>query len=782
MSARYDEIPEAYKATYEWVFQSPPPGYRWDDFRAHLTGQDISKPYFIYGKPGCGKSTLMKFIALHKETESLLAQWAGKDELTVVKFFSWNVGVPLQKNQTGMLRTFMHTILKKHPELIPTAFPEIYNYWDFNKSPGDPTHAELASSFKGILEPLKAFSKILVILDGIDEFEGDHRAVSEFIYSLPNAKVKVIVSSRPINASLSIFKDCPALRLQDLTKNDMDIYVRDQLDPHPTMVQLIKVHPKEHSEIVFELQEKAEGVFLWVKLVVGILIRGIDAGDDIWQLQEKLRLLPNDLKTLYRRMFEKMPREYQVQAAKIFRLKETGDSHFVEFSTLLLYFALQPPRPELTEALDLEALNYYHNTIVAQIRNHCSGFLEIHPNTDVLPIPDKKNLSAYLVNVSYIHRTVHEFMHSEGLWNELLNVLPGEFDPSLSLASACLRIIRVAGLLRLVFNRVFVRDHMQPMFVLLPAAMPQPQGALNSYIDTFDQQMKLFQETYGEDKIMMIHSDERWLGYIRHFARTLYEWSEDNPKYQFLQRFNTASLAVLYGIPGYLETYFNKNPEMESLQKLNLVMVGVDGLARQGETPIRTFQFVLRHIDQSKETCCGRSFFKITLDFIMWLLNREEFRWRLHRKALWIGIVLGCFITASSAPANVIREYRSHISEPHLKLSDEALAVLNLLTVIKKMKEYEDAEVRVLGDQVEAALQKCEEQDREEKEREEQERKEKEREELWLEKQTRKELKRSPWTRFHRKGKPDHTSANNHQEPEVGLASSLRRLKLIKRT
>jgi hypothetical protein len=678
-----------------------------------------------------------------------------------------------------MLRTFMHTILKKHPELIPTAFPEIYNYWDFNKNPGDPTHVELASSFKRILEPLNAFSKILVILDGIDEFEGDHRALSEFIYSLPDAKAKVIVSSRPINASLGIFRDCPALRLQDLTKEDMRIYIREKLASHPTMEQIMKVHPKEHSEVVSELQEKAEGVFLWVKLVVGVMIKGMDAGDDIWQLQKKLRSLPNDLRDLYHRMFVKMPREYQVQAAKIFRLKETWKKVVLplqDLCTLLLYFAVQPPSLELTEALLLKDLNYYHNTIVAQIRNHCCGFLEIHPNIEALPKANRKEgLRAYLVDVLYIHRTVHEFMVSEGLWNELLNLLPSEFDPSLSLASACLRIIRAVRLLRLEFDRD-ARDHMEAVFRLLREAIPPPRGALSSYVDTLDEEMTLLQKTYSEENIIKIHPGEHWTRSFEYPTAALGKWSQENPEYQVVQQFNTASLAAETGFTGYLETYFNENPEIDSLQKLNLVMASVDGM----ETA--SLQFVLQHIDQSKETCCGRKFLKITLDYTIWLQNEGYTHGQSHEKAVRIGSILCCFIATSSAPENAIREYRSLVSDPDLNLSGKDLAILDLPTMIKKLKEHEVARVRALGDQIEAALQKCEEQDREEKKRQEQKREEKEREVLGLKKQRRKKLMRNPRIWFRRKGKPDHTSVNNNQEPEEGICSSLRRLKLVKRT
>ncbi|KAL9088683.1 MAG: hypothetical protein Q9159_002934 [Coniocarpon cinnabarinum] len=61
MSSRDEEIAPAYQNTYEWIFQQPDEGAcRWSDFRQWLLqGTDA---YWISGKAGSGKSTLMHFI------------------------------------------------------------------------------------------------------------------------------------------------------------------------------------------------------------------------------------------------------------------------------------------------------------------------------------------------------------------------------------------------------------------------------------------------------------------------------------------------------------------------------------------------------------------------------------------------------------------------------------------------------------------------------------------------------------------------------------------------
>lgn len=50
-----------------------------------------------------------------------------------------------------------------------------------------------------------------------------------------------------------------------------------------------------------------------------MLVDGLEAGDNMKDLQEKLRSLPPDLRDLYRGMIDKMELRHQRQAAKIFK-------------------------------------------------------------------------------------------------------------------------------------------------------------------------------------------------------------------------------------------------------------------------------------------------------------------------------------------------------------------------------------------------------------------------------------------------------------------------------
>ncbi|KAF2178066.1 hypothetical protein K469DRAFT_512952, partial [Zopfia rhizophila CBS 207.26] len=453
MSWRFEEIDPAYQRTYEWIFRSPPGNQDWDDFTAHLRGSNVTMPYFINGKPGSGKSTLMKFIVKEPETKKSLKLWAGKDELLVLKFFFWNLGTRLQKSITGMLRALLHNVLDRYPELIPAVLPSFYRNWQTFDVYSEPTYVELKKAFELLKEKSASFLKLCVFIDGIDELDGDHRDISAFLRSLASSNIKLVLSSRPINACLNAFRGCPTLRLQDLTRPDMDIFVRGQLSSYPLMIALTNRFPSSALDLITEVNRRAEGVFLWVKLVVRLLVNGLEEGDSMRDLQDKLYSLPSDLRSLYQRMIGRMQPEYQLQAAQMFQIFRTWSSLMVDqpLRALVFAYAIQ----SLSEAYDIpvaplepEAFTWLLGNTQARIQSRCCGLFELHKRSDLEVNAQgwKTGCGGDRLVVSYMHRTVAEFLTAEDVWNEICSMTKGsDFSPVLHLASACLSMVKVGG-------------------------------------------------------------------------------------------------------------------------------------------------------------------------------------------------------------------------------------------------------------------------------------------------------------------------------------------------
>ncbi|KUJ14271.1 uncharacterized protein LY89DRAFT_133942 [Mollisia scopiformis] len=87
METRSESVPDAYGETFQWIFSKP--DLKWSDF-VHFLESDQSL-YWITGKPGSGKSTLMKHIKNDERTKRCLSAWSGGKKIYLTGFY---FGVP----------------------------------------------------------------------------------------------------------------------------------------------------------------------------------------------------------------------------------------------------------------------------------------------------------------------------------------------------------------------------------------------------------------------------------------------------------------------------------------------------------------------------------------------------------------------------------------------------------------------------------------------------------------------------------------------------------------
>jgi hypothetical protein len=111
--------------------------------------------------------------------------------------------------------------------------------------------------------------------------------------------------------------------MQDLTRNDIELYVRDTLREDPSYQELKK---RDHRslDLVRDIVEAASGIFLWVFLVVRSLLEDLTNVDRIVDLQRRLRLLPTDLNKSFERILSTINEFYQKQTAHMFQITLTA--------------------------------------------------------------------------------------------------------------------------------------------------------------------------------------------------------------------------------------------------------------------------------------------------------------------------------------------------------------------------------------------------------------------------------------------------------------------------
>ena len=293
---RQARIVEAHPATFDWIFErNSRQEVPWADFVHWLSSLEGDKPlYWMTGKPGSGKSTLMRYLYNHTLTKRYLGQWAGTKHLIIASCFFWNPGADLQKSHIGLLRTLLFELLQQVPALIKSVNPWRWQSYELGSSALVPwTLRELKEGFQNLLEETEDSVKVCLFVDGLDEFEGDDTARTEIITLFKTASchphVKVCVSSRPWPIFEDAFKSRPSLLLQDLTDNDIRKYVQSELVDNERFVKLKESEPKSCAELAANIVDRAQGVFLWVRLVVMDLLQGPPERGPTWGLKKKIR-------------------------------------------------------------------------------------------------------------------------------------------------------------------------------------------------------------------------------------------------------------------------------------------------------------------------------------------------------------------------------------------------------------------------------------------------------------------------------------------------------------
>jgi hypothetical protein len=324
MEDRHFTIRAAHEKTFPWIFESSASllgtGRSASNFFEWMVSEDSL--YWISGKPGSGKSTLMKYICNQDRTRLNLQKWSYGSRLMIARFFFWTASkAELPKSQEGLLRSMLYQMLKQCPDLSPQTFPSQWNTWTSGDIVHDLKLTDLLAAFERISSNLVENKvKFCFFVDGLDEYEGkpnDIIPLIETFTSSPN--IKTCVSSRPWNEFEKAFghTNSRKLYMEEFNRPDIERYVRDTLEKDVTYQKLQKTDYST-PDLVKEVVDAASGVFLWVFLVVQSLLDGLTNGDRIIDLQRRLRLLPKTLKEYFKSIFSNIDDFYLEQIAHMF--------------------------------------------------------------------------------------------------------------------------------------------------------------------------------------------------------------------------------------------------------------------------------------------------------------------------------------------------------------------------------------------------------------------------------------------------------------------------------
>lgn len=432
---RVSEVHSAHPDTFDWIFGEHP--------RANVVHW-MSSPggkgiYWVTGNAGSGKSTLMKFLIDHKNTFAALQKWAGNSPLISASHFFWSAGNPIQKSQDGLLRTLLFQIMLRDTSLIPILYPERWreDLWG-HFEPWD--RSELLQTFRDLANLTDCSSRICLFIDGLDEYQGDHRELLSLLFEIQQAPhIKICASSRPwIEFRQAFEKTEWKLAVQDLTSADIRKYVKDKLCPDKPTYEWMEGHDLATADVLAnEICRRAQGVFLWVFLVTRSLLKGLANGDSFGDLQSRLEELPTDLEAYFSHMLDTIDTVYKRRTARVFKiLMHTHSSLPV---LLFHFFDLEEEEPDYAVMDTLKPVP--ESQVMAIVRP--KRYQLIAQCKDLLRLTSDPHEPTMLRDrVSFLHRTVADFFRNKAMESILSARVGTSYEPRLTLSRAFLAMIK----------------------------------------------------------------------------------------------------------------------------------------------------------------------------------------------------------------------------------------------------------------------------------------------------------------------------------------------------
>ncbi|KAK8000696.1 NACHT domain-containing protein [Apiospora arundinis] len=420
----------------------------WDSFSDWLRSTETV--YWISGKPGSGKTTLIKYLLDQPRLQEYLNLW--RPDSTVISHFFWRPGTTMQQSIRGLFCSVLYQLLLGNDEVVE----QVLSKYDRNSNKDTETDwsgEELQSALHDVVNHYP--KPIAIFLDGLDEVlpkDGVLRLL-EVIHRLRElndlgGKIKMCLGSRREPLFCKQLGIYPQLRLEQLNRIDLQHYgngnINIPLDYQITMgttysfchkmdrfsQERLPSRTELKEWLVDSLVGKAQGVFLWLCLTATTVTKALHEGETLEDLEHRIESLPGELSDLYADMWARMNHSdhFKIRAASYLQLAIENDSFEYPLNPFVMMVATTL---EMAEQL-LQSSPFNHAVVSSLIEacektrrdvvSRCAGLLAC-PNIEEAQVEEVKGLlpwhedcSSLIPYVSrfpaysFLHRTARDFL------------------------------------------------------------------------------------------------------------------------------------------------------------------------------------------------------------------------------------------------------------------------------------------------------------------------------------------------------------------------------------
>ncbi|RDW59843.1 hypothetical protein BP6252_12930 [Coleophoma cylindrospora] len=283
---RESEIEEAYTHSCQWITEHPK-YLEWKMARSGIFG--------VRGKPGSGKSTLMKKIFRQLKEDR-------NDSDVILAYFFHRRGTELQHSQLGMFRSLLYMLLHQCP-LVQTDF------WSTSQSKQKGLDKkwrveELREIFSSTLINASGHGVIRIFIDALDEAGDQAQKVISYLRVI-NEKLKNTDAVTSICFSCRHFpiitiKEGFEISLEEHNEEDIARFITNKLN------QELRLEESAVEVLTKRLIDRASGMFMWVSLVIPIIVEKDNDGETLNSIYRVIESVPTDLGEVYRHILSEV--------------------------------------------------------------------------------------------------------------------------------------------------------------------------------------------------------------------------------------------------------------------------------------------------------------------------------------------------------------------------------------------------------------------------------------------------------------------------------------------